>query len=189
MLFPSLLLGQPSTIGLALHDNPVGQLAWIAQQIIDCMSILYLDVVAEMSNTTPGSDPRAGSEASVLTSKEILRFTSLYFLTDSFLSSVFIYFSNPTGFRPNYTKAPTDAPMLYSNFKYNNAFFPRALVERVGNLVFWKGKEIFHFSFSGSSDTDARSLTDHDFGGHFPGVDNPLALVSDLREIADHWES
>ncbi|KAJ4172165.1 hypothetical protein NW754_002353 [Fusarium falciforme] len=141
---------KPTTIGLALQDNPVGQLAWIAQQIIDW------------------SDPRAGTGPSALTHREILRFTSLYFLTETFLSSVFIYSSNPNGFRPEYTKAPTDAPMLYSNFKYNNAFFPRALVEKVGNLVYWK---------------------DHDFGGHFPGVDNPSALTSDLRELANYWVS
>ncbi|KAJ4245815.1 hypothetical protein NW762_013939 [Fusarium torreyae] len=112
---------KPMTIGLALQDNPMGQLAWIAQQIIDW------------------SDPRAGTDPSVLTHREILRFTSLYFLTESFLSSMFIYSANANGFRPQYTKAPTDAPLLYSNFKYNNAFFPRAVVEKVGNLVYWKG--------------------------------------------------
>ncbi|KAJ4315845.1 hypothetical protein N0V84_008179 [Fusarium piperis] len=139
---------KPTTIGLALQDNPVSQLAWIGQQIIDW------------------SDPRAGTGPSVLTYREILRFTSLFFLTETFFSSVFIYSSNPNGFRPEYTKAPTDAPMLYSNFKYNNAFFPRALVEKVGNLVYWK---------------------DHEFGGHFPGVDNPPALISDVRELANYW--
>ncbi|KAF4955648.1 hypothetical protein FSARC_11796 [Fusarium sarcochroum] len=140
---------KPMTIGLALQDNPMGQLAWIAQQIIDW------------------SDPRAGTNPSVLTHREILRFTSLYFLTKSFLSSMFIYSANANGFRPQYTKAPTDAPMIYSNFKYNNAFFPRAMVEKVGNLVYWK---------------------DHDFGGHFPGVDNPSALISDIRELRTHWK-
>ena len=28
---------------------------------------------------------------------------------------------------------------------------------------------------------------DHDFGGHFPGLDNPPALIGDLREIAKYW--
>ncbi|KAK7213929.1 hypothetical protein V2G26_021107 [Clonostachys chloroleuca] len=139
---------KPTTIGLALQDNPMGQLAWIAQQILDW------------------SDPRAGTGPSVLTYREILRFTSLYFLTDSFLSSVFIYYSNPNGFRPEYSKASTDAPMLYSNFKYNNTFFPPAVVRKVGNLVYWK---------------------DHEFGGHFPGVDNPPGLISDIRELGNHW--
>jgi len=96
----------------------------------------------EYPNALTGSDPRAGTGSSVLTNKEILRITSLYFLTESFLSSIFIYFSNPNGFRPEYTKAPTDAPLLYSNFKYNNAFYPRAVVEKVGNLVRWQGKSL-----------------------------------------------
>jgi len=28
---------------------------------------------------------------------------------------------------------------------------------------------------------------DHNFGGHFPGLDNPPALLEDLREIATYW--
>jgi len=28
---------------------------------------------------------------------------------------------------------------------------------------------------------------DHDFGGNFAGLDNPKALVDDLREIGTHW--
>ncbi|VUC34859.1 unnamed protein product [Clonostachys rosea] len=141
---------KPTTIGLALQDNPIGQLAWIAQQIIDW------------------SDPRAGTGPSVLTYKEILRFTSLYFLTETFLSSLFVYSSNPNGFRTEYSKASTDAPLLYSNFKYNNTFFPPAVVKKVGKLVYWN---------------------DHEFGGHFPGVDNPPALVSDIRQIGSYWSS
>lgn len=37
----------------------------------------------------------------------------------------------------------------------------------------------------------ARTLSDehidHEFGGHFPGLDNPPALLHDLREIANYW--
>lgn len=28
---------------------------------------------------------------------------------------------------------------------------------------------------------------DHEAGGHFPGLDNPPALLADLREIATYW--
>lgn len=38
--------------------------------------------------------------------------------------------------------------MLYSNFKYNNAFFPRAIVEKVGNLVRWQGKSLYRISLA-----------------------------------------
>jgi hypothetical protein len=28
---------------------------------------------------------------------------------------------------------------------------------------------------------------DHDFGGHFPGLDNPPAMIADLRDIGRYW--
>ncbi|USW48954.1 Putative epoxide hydrolase, alpha/Beta hydrolase [Septoria linicola] len=57
---------KPNTIGLALHDSPVGQLAWIAEKFLDW------------------SDPRAGTGPSLITHHELLRHVSLYFLTESF---------------------------------------------------------------------------------------------------------
>ncbi|KAK5715798.1 hypothetical protein LTR17_016629 [Elasticomyces elasticus] len=139
----------PNTLGLALYDNPVGQLAWIGDKYINY------------------SDPRAGTGVSLVTHNEILREVSLYYLTRSFLSSVFIYSQNKAdGFKQNYVKANTDAPMLFSAFKYNIAFWPPQLVSKVGNLVFYHN---------------------HDFGGHFPGIDNPPALLADLREIGNYW--
>ncbi|KAK4496001.1 hypothetical protein PRZ48_013269 [Zasmidium cellare] len=140
---------QPNTIGLALQDSPVGQLSWIGEKMI------------------VWSDPRAGTPPSVITHNEILRSVSLYYLTQSFLSSVFIYFQNPEDFRTTYTKADTDAPLLFSSFKYNVGFWPREFVAKVGNLVFYNN---------------------HDFGGHFPGLDNPPALIGDLREIGEYWK-
>ncbi|KAH7413866.1 Alpha/Beta hydrolase protein [Phaeosphaeria sp. MPI-PUGE-AT-0046c] len=139
---------EPNTIGLALYDNPVGQLAWIGSKII-----LW-------------SDPRQGIPPSVVTHTEILRSVSLYYLTNSFISAAFMYAQNSVGFKTNYVKANTDAPMLFSAFKYNIAFWPEAIVAQVGNLVRFKN---------------------HDSGGHFPGLDNPPALVKDLREIGNWW--
>ena len=63
---------------------------------------------------------------------------SLYYLTHSFVSSVYIYAQNPSGFAAEYTKAKTDAPLLYTSFNYNVAFWPKTLVEKVGNLVYYK---------------------------------------------------
>ncbi|KAJ7151620.1 Alpha/Beta hydrolase protein [Mycena filopes] len=93
------------------------------------------------------SDPRAGTPPSELTSTAILTATSLYYLT-RFLPILL------------YTKALTDAPMLFSVFKYPNLL-------RVGNLVSYK---------------------EHDFGGHFAGIDNPPALIEDLREMGTYFE-
>ncbi|KAL6857303.1 Alpha/Beta hydrolase protein [Trichoderma novae-zelandiae] len=140
---------KPNTIGLALYDNPVGQLAWIGEKFLNW------------------SDPRAGTGPSVLTHKEILTAVSLYYLTKSFNSAGFIYYQNQNGFATAYTKAQTDAPLLFSSFKYNVAFWPPALVKRAGNLAVYNN---------------------HDFGGHFPSLDNPPAMIADLREIADHWK-
>ncbi|RDW85444.1 hypothetical protein BP5796_03769 [Coleophoma crateriformis] len=139
---------KPNTLGLALYDTPVGQLAWIGEKFISW------------------SDPHAGSGGSVLDSNEILRSVSLYYLTRSFISSLYIYAQNPHAFATQYTKAHTNAPMLFSAFKYNVAFWPPALVEKVGNLVLYRN---------------------HESGGHFPGLENPSALIEDLREIGTYW--
>ncbi|KAK1749663.1 Alpha/Beta hydrolase protein [Echria macrotheca] len=139
---------KPNTIGLALYDNPVGQLAWIGEKVIEW------------------SDPRAGTAPSVLDHNEILRSVSLFYLTKSITSSAYIYAQNANAFKTQYTKANTDAPLLFSAFKYNVGFWPPAKVAQVGNLVEYRN---------------------HDFGGHFPGLDNPPALLEDLREIGTYW--
>ncbi|KAI1176688.1 alpha/beta-hydrolase [Nemania sp. FL0916] len=142
---------KPNTIGLALYDNPVGQLAWIGEKYI------------------VWSDPRQGTGPSVLTHHEILREVSLYYLTDTFISAAYIYNQNPSGFRQSdYTnvKAPNDAPFLYTTFKYNIGFWPKEDVAAVGNLVSYKFR---------------------DFGGHFPGLDNPAGLAEDLKDIGKYW--
>jgi hypothetical protein len=118
----TLTLSQPNTIALALYDNPVGQLAWIGEKIIDW------------------SDPRAGSGPSVLDHRELLTGVSLFYLTKTFVSSAFIYAQNSGGFKTDYTKAATDAPLLFSAFKYNVGFWPPAKVAQVGNLVSYRSK-------------------------------------------------
>ncbi|WAO91358.1 Hypothetical protein NCS54_00882500 [Fusarium falciforme] len=100
--------------------------------------------------------------------REVLRHASLYHLTGTALSSVYTYASNPDHFQTVYTKALTGAPFLYIAFKYNIAFWAKELVEQVGNLVRYKF---------------------HTFGGHFPALDNPPALVEDIQEIAEFWQA
>ncbi|KAI0106267.1 Alpha/Beta hydrolase protein [Nemania sp. FL0031] len=139
---------KPNTVGLALYDNPVGQLAWIGEKYIEW------------------SDPRAGTPPSVLTHDHILREVSLYYMTQSFVSSVFTYAQNTASFKASYTKAQTDAPMLFSSFKYNYAFWTKQVTSWVGNLV------LYNY---------------HDFGGHFPALDNPPAVIDDIREIGNYW--
>ncbi|KAJ7151956.1 Alpha/Beta hydrolase protein [Mycena filopes] len=140
---------KPNDVGLALYDSPVGQLAWIGVKF------------------KLWSDPRAGTPPSVLTNTAILTSVSLYYLTSSFLSAIWIYAQNTDGFPEDYTMAPTDAPMLFSQFEYNIGFWPPQYVGLVGNLVSYKF---------------------HDFGGHFAGLDNPPALIEDLREVGDYYK-
>ncbi|KAJ7041478.1 hypothetical protein C8F04DRAFT_1252817 [Mycena alexandri] len=145
---PRRKTGAPNDVGLSLYDSPVGQLAWIGAKF------------------KLWSDPRAGTPPSVLTNTAILTSVSLYYLTDSFLSAIWIYAQNADGFPEDYTMADTDAPMLFSQFEYNIGFWPRQYVALVGNLVSYKF---------------------HTFGGHFAGLDNPPALIEDIREMGDYY--
>ncbi|KAJ7933783.1 Alpha/Beta hydrolase protein [Mycena leptocephala] len=141
---------KPNDIGLALYDSPVGQLAWIGAKFK-----LY-------------SDPRAGTPPSVLNNTAILTSVSLYYLTESFLSSVWIYAQNSNAFRTVYTMATTDAPLLFSQYEYNVGLWPEEYVAKVGNLVSYKV---------------------HDFGGHFAGLDNPPALIEDIRSMGLYFKA
>ncbi|KAF7337771.1 Epoxide hydrolase domain protein [Mycena sanguinolenta] len=134
---------KPNDIGLALYDNPVGQLAWIGSGLVRW------------------SDPRAGTAPSTLNSTTILNIVSLFYLSGTFQSGVWQYAHNPNLFRTEYTKPVTDAPMWFSLFEYD-IFWPQEYVAKVGNLIAYR---------------------EHDFGGHFAGVDNPPALIEDLREM------
>ncbi|KAF7342274.1 putative epoxide hydrolase [Mycena venus] len=116
---------------------------------------------------SPGPTPRAGTPPSVLTNTAILTSISLYYLTDSFLSALWMYALNANGFPSEYTKAPTDAPMLFTQYQYNVGFWPEQYIAKVGNLVSYKF---------------------NDFGGHFAGLENPPALIEDIRELGAHFK-
>lgn len=147
--------------------------------------IFYFVRLGLLTLEDTGSDPRAGTGPSKLTHNEILRSVSLYYLTQTFTSSLYIYSQNPNGFGSDYRKAQTNAPLLFSAFKYNVAFWPERLVERVGNLVYYKSK-LSNRRLRCDFVPNANFL-DHDFGGHFGAVDNPPALLADLREIGTYW--
>lgn len=98
---------------------------------------------------------------------------------------MYIYFQNPTALRSVYTKAQTDVPMLFNAFKYNPGFLPPAMAAQVGNLVSYRSKFARRVPDQGL--VLIRVSLDHDFGGHFAGLDNPPALMEDLREIGKYW--
>lgn len=118
--------------------------------------------------------------------REILRCVSLYFLTRSFLSSVYIYAQNPGAFRHQYSMAPTTAPMLMSQFKYNIGYWPRPVAGAIGNLAEFKCKFCLQIqSFCLATDLPSQV---HSSGGGFSSLDNPSAMISDLRLIGNHWQ-
>ncbi|KAJ7646775.1 Alpha/Beta hydrolase protein, partial [Roridomyces roridus] len=135
---------RPKTLGLALYDSPVGQLSW--------QGWLWKNM----------SDPRAGTPPSQLDDNCILTSISLFYLTNTFYSSLWIYEQDPGALNPVYAKPQTDAPMFFSQFEYNTLFWPEEWVAKVGNL------EWYRF---------------HDFGGHWAGWDNPPALIQDIRDM------
>ncbi|KAJ7646759.1 Alpha/Beta hydrolase protein [Roridomyces roridus] len=133
---------KPNDIGLALYDSPTGQLAWIAAKM------------------KLWSDPRAGTPPSQLTSTAILTAVSLYYLTSTFLSSIWIYGSNPAVFRTEYTPAPTDAPFLFSQFEYNSGLWPEEYVANVTNNLVRSRMNVmnlFGWLHKSLSDLDLRS--------------------------------
>ncbi|KAJ7629345.1 Alpha/Beta hydrolase protein [Mycena rosella] len=116
---------KPNSIGLALYDNPLGQLAWIGANIQLCRYLPSIYRTPDLQRPT-GSDPRAGTPPS---------------------SSVWIYAQNANPFSTEYVQPPTDAPLLFSLYEFENMFWPREYVARVGNLVLYKAR--FRGTFCG----------------------------------------
>lgn len=136
-------MSKPNTIGLALQDNALGQLAWMGEKFY------------------AWSDPRGQ-----LTSRDVLTGVSLYYLTRTFLSSIFEYAHNPADYQPP-RKANTTAPLGYGHFKWDTGHWPRYYIAQFSNLVFYR---------------------EHERGGHFPGMENPGAYVQDVRDfLAEHF--
>ncbi|KAJ7049681.1 hypothetical protein C8F01DRAFT_1264903 [Mycena amicta] len=102
----------------------------------------------------------------------VLTAVSLYALTDSVVSAGWIYAANPTGFKSVYAypgPGTDDAPpMVFSHFAYNVGLWPEEWVSKVGNLVDYRV---------------------HAAGGHFAGLDNPVGLVEDIRELGNYVQA
>ncbi|QRV92993.1 epoxide hydrolase [Ceratobasidium sp. AG-Ba] len=115
---------RPATIGLALYDNPIGQLAWIGEKFLEW------------------SDPQFGVPPSTITNNTILTEVSLYYLTGTFETSVNTYFQNPNGFNPTMLHAANDVPMGYAAYYYDLQYYPKFYVSKIGNLVYYAGKPV-----------------------------------------------
>ncbi|KAJ7646777.1 Alpha/Beta hydrolase protein [Roridomyces roridus] len=139
---------RPKTLGFALYDSPVGQLSWLGW--------IWKNM----------SDPNAGTAPSQLTNTAILTSISLFYLTDSFYSSIYIYEQNPNPLNTVYAPPATDAPMFFSQFEFSPLYWPEEYVAKTGNLISYKF---------------------YDVGGHFPSWDNPPAIIGDIREMGLYY--
>lgn len=95
-----------------------------------------------LANDHLGSDPRRGTGPSTLTNNEILKHTSLYYLSKTFITASYIYEQNPTILSSAYPyrKAKTSSPLLFTDFPYNIQYWPKQVVASVGNLVYYNCK-------------------------------------------------
>ncbi|KAG9122029.1 hypothetical protein FRC07_001758, partial [Ceratobasidium sp. 392] len=113
---------RPATVGLALYDNPVGQLAWIGEKFLEW------------------SDPQYGVPPSTVTNNTILTAVSIYYLTGTFETSVNTYFQNPGGFSQTRLHASTDVPMGFAAYHYDLQYFPEFYLSKLGKFVYYAGK-------------------------------------------------
>ncbi|GJE85677.1 epoxide hydrolase [Phanerochaete sordida] len=130
---------RPLTIGYALNDSPIGLLAWIGDK--------YHDLV----------DPDILPEATDF----ILTTVSIYFLTQSYMTSALPYAENTGTFsqRKTITK-----PYGASRFKYDVLNWP----------VSWIRAQHPKMVYTRS----------HQRGGHFPAYEVPDLLAEDIRAVA-----
>ncbi|KAF8754530.1 alpha beta-hydrolase [Rhizoctonia solani] len=109
---------RPATIGLALYDNPIGQLAWISD--------LYFY----------GADPLIGVTHSTLDNNTILTSVSLYYLTRTFETTVNVYYQNQGQFTAVSRHAVNRVPMGFADYRYELQYYPEFYLQQVGNLVY-----------------------------------------------------
>jgi pimeloyl-ACP methyl ester carboxylesterase len=135
----------PQTIAYAMHDSPVGLLAWMLEKRMqwgDCRG----DVESRFSR------------------EFLLTTMSLYWLTDSFVTSVRYYAeAAKANWHPSRKGMPqVPLPTGLSLFEYD---LPPGPTD-------WKGDYY-----------DVRLERRREDGGHFAAAENPQAVVEDIREL------
>lgn len=134
----------PQTLAYALHDSPAGLAAWLL----------------ERRRTWSDCD---GDVESVFSRDDLLTNFSLYWFTDSFVSSARLYQDNwRSGWEPSHDRQPVvEAPTGLTLFRKDLP--PGASTD-------WMG-EYFNVQFMNESPT----------GGHFAAVEEPERVADDLR--------
>ncbi|KAG8733594.1 hypothetical protein FRC11_004830 [Ceratobasidium sp. 423] len=116
---------RPATIGLALLDNPVGQLSWMGEKYLSGM--LMHSIWKELGrddNAHNLGDPLMGTPPSTLNNNTIMTSVSLYYLTCTFETSINTYYQNPNEFAPVMRRATNDIPMGFASYRYEAQYDP-----------------------------------------------------------------
>lgn len=116
---------RPHTIGIALHDNPVGILMW----------------VGEKYNEAANPD----NQASPFWEKAILTTASLYFFSGCIMPSMLPYYENGRHDKfAEYAMQPENRikiPFGYTSHFWDTEPSSKRAVERTGNLVFYRERD------------------------------------------------
>ena len=138
---------RPQTLAYALHDSPVGLLAWLVEKF------------------TVWSDC-GGNVESRFTRDELLTAATIYWMTATLRSSAHWYYEHrvrpPAAVRPVRIDVPTAV-----------AAFPKEVMRTPRSAVARK--------------YDLRRFTQMASGGHFAALEEPDALVADIREALRPW--
>jgi pimeloyl-ACP methyl ester carboxylesterase len=136
---------EPQTLSYGLHDSPVGLLAWL------------------LDRRRWWSDSH-GDVESVFTKDELLTLATLYWVTDSFVTSVRYYWESQRDvWQPSHDRRPVvEVPTGIAVFPRELIIQPKAWMESYYNLT---------------------HLTHMKAGGHFAPAEQPDALVQDIRQF------
>ncbi|KAL2851324.1 Alpha/Beta hydrolase protein [Aspergillus pseudodeflectus] len=112
---------RPHTIGLALHDNPLGILMWVGEKYNEA------------------ADPN--TQKSPFWTKAILTTASLYYFTGCIMPSMLTYYENVRHHEfAQYAMRPENriqVPFGYTSFFWDTEPSSKRAVKRTGNLVFY----------------------------------------------------
>ncbi|PWY96223.1 epoxide hydrolase [Aspergillus sclerotioniger CBS 115572] len=118
---------RPHTIGIALHDNPMGILMWAGEKYNEA------------------ADPKAQEQP--FWTKAILTTASLYYFTNCIMPSILCYYENAyheNAYHENFAEfglRPENRIKVsfgYTSFYWDTEPSSRRAVERTGNLVFYR---------------------------------------------------
>ncbi len=138
---------RPQTTAYGLNDSPAGLAGWILEKFRD-----WSDCGGDVYRS--------------FTRDELLTNLTLYWLTQTIYSSVFIYYESSRAPLQFEKDASVRAPCAIAHFPKEIYFPPRAWVERGFNVQRW---------------------TEMPTGGHFAAAEEPELLAADLRAFFRPW--